>query len=138
MPQPTHGQLLAYYYLLLSDSQLKRDLMKSTAGDDGTNTSVKSIFTTHMQTIFPAPATPPPTPANIKKIYVGGAYVISQDYGILIDALGLLGYDPASGPCPGKDEEAGVITALGTQFNYYDRVRRSEKKQAAAPKKRKL
>jgi hypothetical protein len=116
--QPTHGQLLAYYFLLLSDSQLRRDLMSSTSGDTaGDLTSVESIFTKHMQTLF-APATPPPTPLNIGDIYIGGAYVLSQDTQTIIKALGLTGYDPSSGPCPGKGaEEMGVITALDNAFH---------------------
>jgi hypothetical protein len=116
--QPTHGQLLAYYFLLLSDSQLRRDLMKSTSGDAPHDaTSVESIFTQHMQNLF-SPATPPPTPLNVGDIYIGGAYVLSQDTQTTINALGLTGYDPASGPCPGKGaEEMGVINALDQAFH---------------------
>jgi hypothetical protein len=112
---PSHGQLLALYFLLVSDSDLRRVLMTSQGKTKALAIAdLVNKFNTYLGGIGYGALAAALT--SIGDLYVGGSRVLTQDDTRILGALNMTTYDPASGPCPGPGEHAPIIQALNTAF----------------------
>jgi hypothetical protein len=105
----SHGQLLALYLLLVSNSKLYQYLSTSTSP-----ATLASNFGSYMAAHYPFVLTT--APPNIGNLYINGA--VSQKPSDVMTQLGLTSYSGSGGPCPVASEEAAIISALHREFPY--------------------
>jgi hypothetical protein len=104
----SHGQLLALYLLMVSDSTLSRLLKGSTSGTI-LQTNFSNYAGAHYQLVLS-------TVPDISGLVQNG--VVSLKPSDVMGVLGLTAYSGGSGPCPVTHEEVAIIGALHRQFPY--------------------
>ena len=110
--KPSHGQLLALYFLLVSDSDLSVELKRSTCAGD-----LADRFRKYLDDLSLTPAIK--LPASIRDLYDGSVQrKISQNHKAIRKALGLAAYSGGSGPCPLGYEEAVILSSLHSHMPY--------------------
>ncbi|MGO4884279.1 MAG: hypothetical protein ACLP59_26180 [Bryobacteraceae bacterium] len=130
---PSHGQLLALYFLLVVDSALSRYLSNNINANDANH---DGGIAANLATYFKALQITLPTLPSMMNLYVNNAIV--QTPSTVLTTLGLdKGYSSGSGPCPSIYEEAAIIRGFDLQFPWPQQLTPLSKiKKPRAPRSR--